>query len=152
MAVGLSVPLGSEGAAFAASTAAYVALTPDGPCCRLLAEACSYVAAVFAGRGVDPAPVAGRRFAVSAEPPELASSLALRLPTSSALLPLPVVVPLLTADTADTFLLPVVDTFLCSVEIAFIKASSSCLRMTLHLIGGISPAPVVRALAESPSE
>ena len=140
MAVSLSVPIGSEGAAFAASTAAYVAPSPDGPGCRLLAAACSPVPAIFAGRGVDPAPVAGGQFAGSAEPLELARSLALRLHASSALL------------TADTLLLPVVDSLLCSVEIAFIKASSSCLSMRLPLIGGIPPAPVVRALAESPPE
>ena len=145
MAVGLSVPLGSDGAALAANTAAYVAPTPDEPGCRLLEAACLPVADVVTGRGVDPAPVAGRWLAGSTEPPELASSWALRLPASSVLLPLPVVVPLFTADTAGTFLHPVVEIFLCRVEIALIKASSSCLSMTLPRIGGIPPVLVVSA-------
>jgi len=109
MAVGLGVPLGRDGAALAANTAAYVAPTPDGPGCRLLEAACSPVTEVLAGRGLDPAPDAGRRLAGSAEPPELASSMSLRLPASSALLPLADVVPRLIADTAGTFLLPAVD-------------------------------------------
>ena len=106
------------------------------------------MADVFTGKGVDPAPVAGRRLAGSAEPPELASSLALRLPASSVLLPLAVVVPLFTADTAGTILRPVVEIFLCSVEIAYIKASSSCLSMTLPRIGGIPHAPILRGLGK----
>ena len=80
MAVGLRVPLGRDGAALAANTAAYVAPTPDGPGCRLLAAACSPVTEVVAGRGTDPTPVAGRRLAGSELSPELASSLAFRLP------------------------------------------------------------------------
>jgi len=80
MAVCLSVPLGRDGDALVANTAAYVAPTPDGPGCRLLEAACSPVADVVAGRGLDPAPVAGRRLAGSEESPELASSVALRLP------------------------------------------------------------------------
>ena len=112
MAVGFSVPLGSDGAASAAKTAAYVAPTTDGPGCRLLAAARSSVAAVFSGRGVDPTPIAGRRFAGTTEPTELASSLALRLPTSWALPPLPAAVPLLAVDTAGVFLLPAVESFL----------------------------------------
>ena len=105
MAVGLSGPLGRDGAALAANTAAYVAPSPDEPGCRLLEAACSPVADVVTGRGVGPAPVAGRRLAGSAEPPELA----LLLPASSVLLPLAVVVPLFTADTTGTVLRPFVE-------------------------------------------
>ena len=90
--------------ALAANTAAYVAPTPDGPGCRLLAAACSPVTIVVAGRGMDPAPVAGRRLPGSVESPELASSLALRLPAScwEALLPLLDVVLRLPADTGSS--------------------------------------------------
>ena len=134
MAVGLSVPLGRDGAALAASTAAYVAPTPDEPGCRLLAAACSPVTEVVAGRGLDPAPVAGRRLAGSEESPELTSSLALRLPACrwEALLTLPDGVLRLPADTVGTFFFRDVASFLCSVERALIKANSSCLSMTLR--------------------
>jgi hypothetical protein len=82
MAVGLSDPLGWCGATGPASTAAYVAPPSGGPICRLLAAACSPMTADIAGRGADPAPVAGRLLAGSVESPEFASSLALRLPAS----------------------------------------------------------------------
>jgi len=84
------------------NTAAYVAPTPDGPGCRLPEAACSPVTAGFAGRGKDPAPGAGRLLAGSMEPPELASSLAFRLPAScwEALAPLPDGVLRLPAGTA----------------------------------------------------
>ena len=147
--MGLSVPLSSDGAALAANTAAYVAPTPDEPGCRLLEAGCSPVAAVVTGRGVDPAPIAGRRLAGSAEPPELASSLALRLHASSAHLPRPVVVPLLTVDTAGTFFLPAADSFLWRVEMALIKDNLSCFSTTLPLIGGIPPGPVDSSLSPS---
>ena len=133
--MGLSVPLSSDGAALAANTAAYVAPTPDGLGCRLLAAACSPVAAVVTGRGVDPAPVAGRRLAGSEESPELASSLALRLPVSrlEALLTLPEGVLRLPADTVGVlFFLCVVTILLWRVDRALIKASSSCFSMTLQ--------------------
>jgi hypothetical protein len=82
MAVGLSDPLGWFEATGPASTAAYVAPPSGGPSCRLLAAACSPVTDGVAGRGADPAPVAGRLLAGSIESPELSSSLALRLPAS----------------------------------------------------------------------
>jgi len=133
MAVGLSVALGCDGAVLGANTAAYVAPTPDGPGCRLLAAACSPVTAVVAGRGMDPAPVAGRRLAGSVESPELASSLALRLPAFcwEALHALPDVVLRLPADTVGTFFLRFFACFICKAERALIKANLSCLTMTL---------------------
>ena len=156
MAVGLSVPLGRDGAALVANTAAYEAPTPDEPGCQLLEAACSPVAAVVTGRGVDPAPIAGRRLAGSAELPELASSLAFRFPAGSALLPLAVVVPLFVVDTTGTFLLPavaadtvgvffflvVVTILLWRVDRALIKASSSCFSIALQQ-GRISVESVV---------
>jgi len=135
MAVGLSVPLGRDGAALAANSAAYVAPTPDVPGCRLLEAACSPVTEVVAGRGLDPDPVAGRRLAGSEESPELASSLALRLPASrlEALLTLPDGVLRLPADTVGIFFFFWdVTSFLCRVDRALIKVNSSCLSMTLR--------------------
>ena len=90
---------------------------------------------VVAGRGMDPPPVAGRRLAGSEESPELASSLALRLPVMrlEALLTLPDGALRLPADTFGVFF------FFCDVTIllwrvdkALIKASSSCFSMTLQ--------------------
>jgi len=135
--VGLSVPLGRDGAALAANTAAYLARS--GPGCRLLEAACSPVTYVVAGRGLDPAQVAGRRLAGSEESPDLARSLALRLPAScwEALLPLPDVVLRLPADTVGTFFLRFVASFICNAERALIKANSSCPTMTLP-----SPIPI----------
>ena len=135
MAVGLSVPLGRDGAALAANTAAYVAPNPDGPGCRLLEAACSPVAEVVAGRGLDPAPLAGRRLAGSEESPELASSVALRLPVMrwEALLTLPDGVLRLPADTVGIFFFFCdVTSLLWRVDRALIKASSSCHSMTLR--------------------
>ena len=134
MAVGFCVPLGRDEAALAANTAAYVAPNADGPRCRMLAAAFSPLTRVFAGRVLDPPPVAGRRLADSVESPELASSLALHLPAScwEALLPLPDVVLRLPADTVGTIFLRAVASFISKVERALIKAKSSCLSMTLR--------------------
>jgi len=139
MAVGLSVPLGRDGAALAANTAACIAPTPVGPGCRVLEAAFSPVTEVVAGRGLDPAPVAGRRLAGSEESPELASSLASRLPACrwEALLTLPDGVLRLPADTVGTLFLRFVASFICKAERALIKANSSCLTMTLP-----SPIPI----------
>jgi len=131
MAVGLNVPLGAHEAALAANTAAYVAPTPDGPVCRLLAAACSPVTVVVTGRRTDPAPVAGRRLAGSVESPDLANSLAFRLPASCWEALLPDVVLHLRADTVGIFFLRVIASFICNVERALRKANSSCLGMTL---------------------
>jgi hypothetical protein len=58
-----------------------IAVPPLGsPSCRLPTAASSPVTDEIAGRGADPAPGAGRLLTSSVEPPELASSLALRLP------------------------------------------------------------------------
>jgi hypothetical protein len=66
-----------------AKTTVYVAPPSGGPSCRLLEAAFSPVTAdVLAGRGPDASLGAGRLLAGSGEPTELASSLALRLPTS----------------------------------------------------------------------
>ena len=65
---------------------------------------------VIAGRGLDPAPVAGRRLAGSEESPLLASSLAFRLPLCR--LTLPVGVLRLPADTVGTFFFREVTSFL----------------------------------------
>ena len=106
MAVGLSDPLGWDGATGAVSRAAYVASPPDGPACRLPAAACSPVTDEVGGRGAGPALGAGRLCSGSIESPELASPLALRLPTScwEGLAPLRDVVQRLPAGTADFFL------------------------------------------------
>jgi len=108
MAVGLIVPLGRDGATGLASTAAYVALPPDGPGCRLPTAACSPVTDEFASRGADPAPGAGRLLAGSIDSLEHASSLALRLPAScwETVAPLRVVVLRLPVGTAGFFLRP----------------------------------------------
>jgi len=84
------------------------------------------VTVVFAGRGTDPAPVAGRQLAVSVESPELGSSLAFRFPASRWDVPLslPDVVLLLPADTVETFFLRDVVSFTCKVERALIKGNS----------------------------
>ena len=66
LAVGVSDPLGLFAATGPATTAACSPVTSD----------------EVAGRGADPAPGAGRLLAGSNELPELASSLALRLPAS----------------------------------------------------------------------
>ena len=104
--------------------------------------ACSPVADV-AGRGAYPASGAGRLMAVSMEWPELANSLALRLPASRLkvrwenLGPPPGAVLRLPADTTGFFLdYSVILSSLrsvgviCKVDIALIKANSSC-----HSIG-----------------
>ena len=82
MAVGLSDPLGWDGATGAASTVVYYAPLPDGLVRRLLSAACSPVVDELVGRVAGPALGAGRLCAGSVESHELASSLALRLPTS----------------------------------------------------------------------
>jgi hypothetical protein len=79
MAVGLSDPLGLCGATDPASTAAYFDSPPGGPSCRLPTTTSSPVTDEMAGRGADPAPGAGRLLACSDKPPELTSSLALRV-------------------------------------------------------------------------
>ena len=80
IALGLSYPLGLDGATGWAKTVAYVAPHSGGPSCRLQAGACSPVTAdALSGRGADPTPGAGRRFAGSNDLPEFARSLALRL-------------------------------------------------------------------------
>ena len=142
MAVGLSGPLGLDGAMDLANRAAYVAPPPDGPGCRLPAAACSLVTVEVAYSSTDPAPGAGLLLAGSIESPELASSLAFRLPAScrEALVPLPDVVLRLPAGTAGFFFLRTIASLnslrrageTCKVEIAFIKANSSCLGMMLR--------------------
>ena len=84
MDVGLSVALGLKGATDTAKTAAYISPPSSGGTrCRPQDAACSPVTDdVFAGRGADPASGAGRLMAGSDESPELANSLALRLPAS----------------------------------------------------------------------
>ena len=80
LAVGLVGPLGLCGTV---TTAAYVAPPSGDPSCRPPVAACSPVAPVeVAGSGADPAPGAGRLVAGSEESPELAISLALRLPAT----------------------------------------------------------------------
>ena len=75
--------LAKNGTTDLAKTAAYVDPPSGGPSCRLQDAAYSPVTAdALAGRGADPSLGAGRLFAGSDESPELASSLALRLPTS----------------------------------------------------------------------
>jgi len=84
---------------------------------------------------LDPAPVAGRRLAGSEESPELASSVALRLPVMrwEALLTLPDGVLRLLADAVGIFFFFCdVTSLLWRVDRALIKASSSCLSMTLR--------------------
>ena len=142
MAVGLSVPLGWDGATGPASTAAYVAPPPDGPCCRLPTATCSPVTDEFAGWGADPAPGAGRLLPGSIESPKLASSLVFHLPAScwEALVPLPDVVLRLPAGTAGFFFLLAIASLnslrrarkTCKVEITFIKVNSSCFSMILR--------------------
>jgi hypothetical protein len=83
MAVGMSGPLGRDGAMGLTKTAAYVAPPSGDPSCRLQVAACSTVTAgAVAGRGVDPSSGAGRRLSGSIDSSEVASSLALRLPAS----------------------------------------------------------------------
>ena len=92
------------------------------------------MAEVVAGRGLDPALVAVRRLAGSEESPELASSLALRLPVMcwEALLTLPDGVLRLPADTVGIFFFCDVTSLLWRVDRALIKASCSCFSMTLR--------------------
>ena len=95
----------------------------------------------FAGRGTDPAPRAGRLLVVSIESSELASSLAFRLPARcwEALVPIPDVLGF-PASNAGYFFLRVIASLnslrrageTCKVEIAFIKANSSCRSMMLQ--------------------
>jgi len=91
---------------------------------------------------VDPTPGAGHLLEGSIKSPELASSLALRLLAScwEALAPLPDVVLRLPAGTAGFFFLRDMASLnslrrvgdSCKVEIALIKANSSCLSMMLR--------------------
>jgi hypothetical protein len=67
-------------AAGPANTAVYITPPSGGPSCRLPKAARSPVTDENAGRGTDLASGAGRLLAGSFESPELASSLALRLP------------------------------------------------------------------------
>jgi len=143
----LSGPLGLCGAAGAATTAVYVAPPSGDPSCRPPVAACSPVAPVeVASSGADPAPGAGRLVAGSEESPELASSLALRLPATldgerwKAVDAPPNVVLRSPAGTVGLFFLALATAFLNSfrragegwaLEIALRKASSSCLSMTL---------------------
>jgi len=93
------------------------------------------VAEDVAGRGLDPAPLAGHRLAGSEESTELASSVALRLPVMrwEALLTLPDGVLRLPADTVGIFFFFCdVTSLLWRVDRALTKASSSCLSMTLR--------------------
>jgi len=146
MAVGLSDPLGCLGATGPSNAAAYVTPPSGGPICRLPKAACSPVTEVKAGRGAHPAPGAGRLLAVSVEPPELTSSLALRFSALrlggcwEALAPPLSMVPRLPADTTVLFSLLEARAVLssvrragegCIVETAFIQANSSCLSMML---------------------
>ena len=94
----------------------------------------------FARKGADTAPGAGRLLAGSIKSPELASSLVLRLPAScwENVAPLPDVLGL-PAGTAGFFLRTVTSLSslrradeIFKVEIALIKANSSCLSMTLQ--------------------
>jgi hypothetical protein len=80
MAVGLSYSLGCIVAARPASTAVYITPPSRGQSCQLPKAARLPVTDETTGRGADPAPVAGRLLAGSFESPNLASSLALRLP------------------------------------------------------------------------
>jgi len=96
----------------------------------------------FSGIGTDPAPGAGSLMAGSIKLPELASSLAYRLPAScwEAVVLLPDVVLRLPADTAGFFFLRAISSLntlrraseTSKVEIAFIKFNSSCLNMALQ--------------------
>jgi len=141
MAMGLSGPIGRNGATGPANTAAYVAPPSDGPGCRLPIAACLPMTDETAGRSADLAPGAGRLLAASIESPELARSLALRLPASSweAVAPLPDLVMRLPAGTAGfCFFRDIVSLSSlrragesCKEEITLIKANSSCLSMML---------------------
>ena len=82
MAVGLSDLLCWGGGKGAASTSAYVAPTPDCAGCMLLFAAYSPVTDEFGVRGADTVLGAGRLWTGSINLPELASSLAFRLPTN----------------------------------------------------------------------
>ena len=109
MAVGLSGQLASDGVTGPANRAAYVALQPDGKGCRLPTATCSPMTVEFVGRDADPPPGAGRLVADCIRPPELTSSLVLRLLASCWEIPapLPDIVLRLPAGTADFFLLAV---------------------------------------------
>jgi len=117
--------------------AAYVTLLLDVP-----TAACSPVPDEIVHRGADTAPGPGRQLAGSIESPELASSLAMRLPAScwEALAPLPDVVLRLPAGTAGFFFLRDIANFSSlrragvsySVEIALTNASSSHLSIMLR--------------------
>ena len=108
MAVDLSDPLGWDGVTGASSKDAYIAPHEDGPGCRLLSATCSPMTYEL---GNDPARGGGRLLVGFMESPELASSLAFRLPTScwEALVPLPDVVLCLPAGTAGFFFLRAID-------------------------------------------
>jgi len=112
--------------------------------CRLQDAACSPVVSdEFASRGADPASGAGRLVAGSDETPELANSLALRLPASrrwGALGPLVDMVPWIPTGTAGFFFrrdIAILSSFRMAgesfmVEKDLIKANSSCLSMMLR--------------------
>jgi hypothetical protein len=79
-AVGLSDPLSWCGATDPACTATCVVPPSGSPICWLPSTASSPVTDEIPGRGADSALGAGRLLAGLDEPPELARSLALRLP------------------------------------------------------------------------
>ena len=141
----------------------YVAPPSGEPSCRLPTAACSPVADDVAGRGADPASGDGCLMAGSMESPELANS-ALRLPGSrlerrwedfrpppGALLRLP-------AGTTVFFFLDVRAILsslrsagvTCKVDIALIKANSSCLNIATA--GALLPLSSLRFAAVSVSQ
>ena len=124
MTMGFSDPLGWDGATLAACTAAYVAPPPVGSGYLQLSTSRSPVSDELAGSGAGPALVAGRLWAGSIESPELASPLALRLPTScwESAAPLPDVV----------LRLPEVKAGFSFLRAMASLNSSSCLSMTLR--------------------
>ena len=71
MAVGLSGPLGSDGATGPANTAAYVARNTDGLGCWLLSAVVSPMSDEVAGSGADPSPGSGHMRACSMSRPSL---------------------------------------------------------------------------------
>ena len=139
MAVGLSGPLDQDRETGPVNTTAYVTPFPDGFGCRLPSAAFSLVNFEFAGRRADRPPGAVHLFTRSFESPALAISFDFRLPASwEALVPLPIVVLRLQTGNVGFFLRAIasLNSFRragenCKVEIAFIKANSSCLSIIL---------------------
>lgn len=85
LVLGMSDPLGFFGAKGPASIDAYIAPSSGDPSCRLQSEVCSpMISATSVDRGTVPALGPGCLVAGSEELPELASSMALRLPASCA--------------------------------------------------------------------